>query len=117
MAAAIFVGLKRQHINCELVTEFAKDKVWEESFPVLDDQIHVFGQQYHRQFILDKKVDVIITDSPTLLSIVYAKENMISNIYRRFFDLVMDTFKMQRNFNILMERSFVYNEIKRSRGN
>lgn len=42
-AAQIFSELKWQGFSCELVTEFAKEKVWEESYKVLDDQIYIFG--------------------------------------------------------------------------
>lgn len=36
-AAYIFSQLKMRGINCELVTEFAKDKVWEESHAVFEN--------------------------------------------------------------------------------
>ena len=72
-ASGIFYELKKLGINCELSLEFAKDKVWEESYKVLDDQFYVFGKQYHKLFRLKNKVDVIITDSPLIISIHYNK--------------------------------------------
>ena len=39
LAAATFAKLKMLGINCELVTEFAKDKVWENNKMALSNQI------------------------------------------------------------------------------
>jgi len=72
-ASGIFYELKKLGINCELSLEFAKDKVWEESYKVLDDQFYVFGKQYHKLFRLKNKVEVIITDSPLIISMHYNK--------------------------------------------
>ena len=70
-AAYIFSQLKLRGINAELVTEFAKDKVYEETKEVFNNQIYIFGKQYFRMSRIAKKVDVIITDSPLLLSSFY----------------------------------------------
>ena len=85
--AGVFAKLKLAGVNCEMALEYAKDKVWEESNKVLDDQIYVFGKQLHRIFRLKDKVDVVITDSPILLSIIYDKTG---NKY--FSDLVLNQF-------------------------
>ena len=65
-AAYIFSQLKMAGINAELVTEFAKDKVWEESKEPFNNQAYIFGQQYFRISRCADKVDVIVTDSPPL---------------------------------------------------
>lgn len=64
--AHVFSLLKWKGYNCEMALEYAKEKVWEGSLDVLDDQIYLFGEQYHRIKILENKVDIISCDSPFL---------------------------------------------------
>jgi len=74
-AAAVYAELKMRGINCELVREFAKDLVWEESFRLMENQTWIFGVQYHRMWTLLGKVDVIVNDAPLLHSIIYGAQN------------------------------------------
>ena len=102
--AGVFAKLKLAGINCEMALEYAKDKVWENSHEVLDDQIYVFGKQLHRIFRLKDKVEVVITDSPLLLSILYDKSE---NPFLR--DLVLDQFNKFENRNYFIHRNTIYN--------
>lgn len=104
LAAGLFYELKMRGINCELVREYAKDKVWEESFATLEDQIYVFGKQLHRTNVVADKVDVIITDSPVLLSMYYAKD-----ISKEFKDLILSEFHSFNNVNYFVTRKKPYN--------
>lgn len=105
IAAGLFYELKKSGLNCELVTEYAKDKVWEESFKTLDDQIYVFGKQFHRLYRVYDKVDIVITDSPLLLSIIYDKGES-----EYFHKLVVEQYHNFNNMTFFIERDTVYEE-------
>ena len=70
-AAYVFSKLKMLGINAELIMEYAKDKCWEESKAVFENQVYIFGKQYFRISRALNKVDVIVTDSPLILSCLY----------------------------------------------
>lgn len=110
-AARLFAELKEEGINCELITEYAKDKVWEESYHVLDNQIYMFGKQSHRQFRVKNKVDVLITDSPLPMMLHYGRDFSMC-----FKDLVMEVFHEYDNLNYIIERgnAFQYNPVGRN---
>lgn len=93
-------------VNAELVSEFAKDKVWEESKEVFNNQIYIFGKQYFRISRCLEKVDVIVTDSPILLSLFYNKDE---NIKQELNDLVLKVFKSLDTFDYLLTRDKPYN--------
>lgn len=70
-AAGVFYELKRIGYDCGLVTEMATELVYDEAFNIMNDQIYLFGEQWHRTFRMLGKVDFIVTDSPLLMNIVY----------------------------------------------
>lgn len=110
-AAKIFSELKMQGINCELVGEFAKDKTWEHNEKALSCQEYVFGKQSYRLARCREDVDVIITDSPLPLGIIY---NQNSAIEKSLPALVMDIYNTYENLNFFIERVKPYNPIGRS---
>lgn len=103
-AADVFARCKWAGINCEMALEYAKDKVWEESTKILDNQLYVFGKQYHRIKRLTDQVDLIITDSPLLLSLVYYKGDN-----PHFSKMVLEEFSRMNNLNFFLQRSKKYN--------
>ena len=72
-AAYVFAKLKILGVKCELVTEFAKDLVWDSRSKALQNQAFVFGNQFYKLSRLENEVDVAISDSPLLLNIYYNK--------------------------------------------
>ena len=103
VTAHVYALLKWAGYNCEMAREYAKDKVWEGSLDVLDDQIHMFGEQYHRLHILQDNVDIILTDSPIILTLIYADKSKLP--YVSFKNLVMDTYDDMNNLNIVLNRT------------
>lgn len=108
MRARIFSELKYRYINCEEVTEYAKDKVWEENWRTLENQIYIFAKQHHRMFLLLDKVDVIITDSPLPISFYY---DSTQNEYLK--NLVLDQFNKMNNINYFLDRNHPYQQAGR----
>ena len=99
----VFSLLKSWGIDCEQVPEYAKDKVWEESFKVLDSQMSVFGKQYHRINRVADKVECAVTDAPLLFTIIYNKD--LTTVDK----LVLECFDEFNNFNIFLRRKKKYN--------
>lgn len=103
ICAGLFYQLKILGYNCEMALEFAKDKVWEESYKVLDDQIYILGKQFHKLYRLKDKVDIIITDSPILLGAYYQKTRS-----KALEDLILECRREFNNIDIFLERSTDY---------
>jgi len=66
--------MKARGINCELVTEVAKDVTWEKNFHQLSNQFFIVAKQFDRIRRLEDKVDYIITDAGLLQNIPYFKD-------------------------------------------
>lgn len=105
-AAYIFARLKMNGVDAELVTEFAKDKVWEENPAPFKNQAYMFGKQSYKIGRCAGKVDVIVTDSPLPLSIYYNNEERLTENFDR---TVMDVFCSYINMNYLLTRVKPYN--------
>ena len=98
-AAYIFSQLKMHGINAELVTEFAKDKVWENNTEVFKNQAYLFGKQSYRISRCKDKVDVIVTDSPLPLSIFYNKTRYFSIVISQKSVKFLNKFENYRRYS------------------
>ena len=106
-AAYIFSKLKLKGYSVELVTEFAKDKVYEGSKAVFENQAYIFGKQFFRMSRISD-VDVIITDCPLMLSAFYAEKNNF-NYAEELKALVKKVSSEQRALNAFIQRDKPYN--------
>lgn len=107
-AAMVFAALKQAGVNAELITEFAKDKTWEHNATALGCQEYVFGKQSYRLARCKADVDVIVTDSPLPLSILYTQDPALlaGDAFRQ---VVMNVFNSYHNCNYYINRTKPYN--------
>jgi hypothetical protein len=71
-AAYGYAKMKSAGVNAELVREYVKDWAWEDRAISTFDQLYFLGKQIRRETLVYNRVDVIITDSPVSLPILYA---------------------------------------------
>ena len=105
-AAYVFSKLKMLGVDAELATEFAKDKVWENNSTPFENQAYMFGKQSYRLSRVAGKVDVIVTDSPLLLSIIYNNDKRLTN---NFNETVKDVWNSYNNITYFVNRVKPYN--------
>lgn len=106
LSAYIFSKLKLMGVNCELVSEFAKDLVWEENYTALENQLYISGHQSYKLSKLKGKVDVVIVDSPLILGGFY---NHDENINEDLNKLLLKIFNSYNNMNFFLKRVKKYN--------
>lgn len=110
-AAGLFYHMKLRGQSVDLVTEYAKELVWEGRLDdMLDKQEDIFIEQQRRIRRLRNNVDYAIVDSPLLLSYVYPKMNQEQKgvgewpALRQFLDFVVAVNDTYDNVNIFLER-------------
>ena len=104
IAAELFSKLKWNKMDSELISEYAKQIVWEESFSKLSNQIYLFAKQHKRHIILNGKVDYVVTDSPLIMGNVYD-----NNDTKFLHELIFSEFNKFNNLNIFLIRDKEYN--------
>ena len=110
-AAGLFHLMKLQGINCELVTEHAKQMVWREmNEKAFQDQLYITAKQHSYLSRCFDKVDYVVTDSPLLLALAYLPEGYFEN----FKPLVLEIFNSYENINFYVKRTKPYNPIGRN---
>lgn len=95
--------LKKRGILTEYVPEYAKELVYEERFDILNDSMAnqkvILAEQKKRLDRLIGKVQVVVTDSPLLLSISYANDAT-----EEFKKDILNKFSSYNNFNVIVLR-------------
>lgn len=105
-AARLFAQLKDRNINCELAHEYAKEEVW--CGNPLNFQPRIISEQLWRVHRLLGKVEVVITDSPILLGLIYG--DGVGYARRPFEDFIVDTHAEWNTCNIFLGRDSDYHQ-------
>jgi len=100
LASGMYHVAKRRGWKIELVTEVAKDLVWEGRHCALENQAYVFGRQVQRIYRLAGQVEYAITDSPVLLSAIYAPKDYPEE----WEQVVVKLWKRNENYVAFLER-------------
>ena len=108
-AAGLFYLMKLQHMEVELVTEYAKDLVWSQRHNMFTEQDYIFAKQNHklRRLVMNGKVDWAVTDSPLIIGQFYTPKDFPGR--EHFLKFVDATFNSYNNVNIFLNRVKVYN--------
>lgn len=112
MMADLFAWLKWHNVDSEMCSEFAKELVWENRQETFKDEMYIFAKQNHRLFRCNGKVDVIVTDRPLIMSVVYNRFYGNPNNYEwntAYENMVSETFNQYNNLNIFLNRVKPFN--------
>lgn len=104
-AAELFVKMKQEGYDVELVTEVAKDFVWENRSETLSNQPYVTSKQFRNLYRLHGKVDYVVTDASVLNGLIYS-ENKPSTLHPYILSLHNEM--LTPSFNILLDRVVKY---------
>lgn len=115
--------MKLCHMKVELVTEYAKELVYDGTLEMmLDRQEVIFAEQNQRLHRLRDKVDFAIIDSPLFFSYIYPEMNQkqkgVTNwpAIKEFQALVLAVIDTYENINFFLKRPSTFEEGGRAHG-
>ena len=97
-AAGLFFFLKMRATSCELVQEYARELVFNDTIHTTH-QMDILQAQYARQAFVHQRTNVVITDAPLSMSYVYSNPELHPEI-TTFLQRVEDW----KTLNVLLER-------------
>ena len=106
MMADIFSQLKWMGIDAEMAPEYAKELVWEgaDGSDLSKIQVEIYEGQKKKIDRLEGKVEVAITDSPLILSLMYNR-----NLTTKGRLAIIKAHKSHEGMNVFVERHKGYN--------
>ena len=99
VAAELFARLKKMGVHCELVSEYIKDRIYEENKTMPSNQIAIFGMEHYNISTKLGKVDVIIHDGSFLNNVVYKVGDN-----KEFDALIISEYKKFNNLDFFIKR-------------
>ena len=102
-SAGVFNELKIRGHNVDITLEYAKDLVYGEEWVKLSDQLAVAGEQHHRMFRLQDKVEYAVHDSPFIMGLNYSCNSKLPKL--EFATFLVGQFNRYQNYNILLVRN------------
>lgn len=113
MTFALLAKLKAMGVNCEGAFEYAKVGEWEgRTGKIREAQFYIAAKQHFRQHVLDGEVQVVVTDGPFLLGIVYQKH--AKRPLAHLTPLLIELHNQYDNINFYVKRTKPYMQIGRS---
>jgi len=105
---ATVAELKKMGYVAEYVSEYAKELVYENPAMLdgsMQNQLALLTEQLRRMDRLIGKVDIIVTDSPILLNLIYGKD--LPDEYKK---MIPDLYKQYDNFNFFVKRGDTFEQ-------
>lgn len=113
LTSDVFSNLKRNFVSAEISPEYIKKKIREKSMKAVQSQIYIFGKQQYQQFTMKDDVDVIVTDSPFILSSIYdvSKCTLLKALILQEFNKYENmTYYIERNDDVPYEQEGRYQD-------
>lgn len=104
-------------MNAEIITEYAKELVYEGRFDILKKQDALLKEQNQRQHRLRRTVDFAITDSPLLMAATYIPPDFSCAKFPDAASMkkeIVTKFNSYNNFNFFLTRIKAYVPIGRT---
>lgn len=102
LSAQLFALMKATGWNVELVTEYAKDMVYEGRSNILADQLYILAKQNRRlSRLAENGVEWAVTDGPILNWNIYAGPNA----HPELLNMVRHCHQQYINYNVLLMRN------------
>lgn len=110
-AAGLFHVMKLMSLRVELVTEYAKELVWDQQYSILSDQLQLLAEQHRRvSRLVQHGVEWVVTDSPILLNLAY----VVPGYFQNFPHLVEEIHNSYDNINFFIKRVKPYETVGRT---